>query len=360
MCSAVRTYTLAMFNLKRVFCFGRRCVWVGVAGMALVEVDAGLRAKGRKMRRNASNPDEQVQIQQVHCIRGGARRDWLVLPSMTINGRQCVPVNPFTTWLHQVLNGGCGRNAENPHHGAITNFFKECLQYFKECVRQESCAPKQGCEPSHAAGSGDAAGCGPSPPGTKRGRQAVMSDSDSDEEKEEGSSGHMKRAVRKRTIPRGEFVNAKLRGMSFCFTVISGPRLCVPIDGPWVENMVQDLLSRRDEENQHKCEAASQGRGPKMLLTETDKGRIGWRSRTSTTEAAWAICFTDKHGVEKWARAGLSVPSTALNGEPIMEEAFLNNARQVLIKARREWNRVDFSGADRFDDTYHLSPSTSG
>ena len=201
-------------------------------------------------------------------------------------------------------------------------------------------------------GSQNKPGCEPSPPGKKRGRGAVMSDSDSDEEQEE-DSGHMKRtkaAVRKRTTPRGEFVNAKLRGMSFCFTVISGPRVCVPIDGPWVENMVQDLLSRRDEENQHKCEAASQARGPKSLLTDADKGRICWRSRTSTTEAAWAICFTTKQGVEKWARAGLSVPATSLTGEPIMEEEFLNNARQVLVKARREWNRVDFSGADRFVD----------
>ena len=179
-----------------------------------------------------------------------------------------------------------------------------------------------------------------------------MSDSDSDESPGPPPMGHRRgrSAVRKRGIPRGEFVNAKLRGMSFCFTVISGPRVCVPIEGPWVENMVQDLLSRRDEENQHKCEAASQARGPKSLLTDADKGRICWRSRTSTTEAAWAICFTTKQGVEKWARAGLSVPATSLTGEPIMEEEFLNNARQVLVKARREWNRVDFSGADRFVD----------
>ena len=86
-------------------------------------------------------------------------------------------------------------------------------------------------------------------------------------------------------------------------------------------------------------------------MTDADKGRICWRSRTSTTEAAWAICFTNKHGVQKLARAGLTVLSTALTGEPIMEEAFLDNARKVLIKARREWHRADFSGADRFDDT---------
>ena len=176
-----------------------------------------------------------------------------------------------------------------------------------------------------------------------------MSDSGSDEEKE-GGSGHMKRAVRKRTIPRGEFVNAKLRGMSFCFTVISVPRVCVPIDGPWVENMVQDLLTRRHEENKHKCEVASQVLGPKSLLTDADKGRICWRSRTSTTEAAWAICFTNKHGVEKWARAGLCVPSRALSGEPLRDDAILSNAKQVLIRARREWNRLDESGADRFDE----------
>ena len=318
------------------------------------EVDTRLQAKGRKMRRNASHPDEAVQIQQVTCIRGGARKDWLVLPLMTINGRQCAAFNPHKTWLHQLLNGGCGHRADpsSPHVGAITNFFKECLQKFKESSRQNGCEPKQGCEPSHAAGSGDAAGCGASPQGKKRGRQAVMSDNDSDEENEQ-DSGHMKRtkaAPRKRMTPRGEFVNAKIRGMSFCFTVMAGPRVCVPIEGPWLENMIQDLLSRRDEKSKYKCEAVSQVRGPTSLLTEKDKGRIAWKSQTTTTAAAWAIRFINKHGVEKWARAGLSVPSTSLTGEKIDEDAFLENARQVLIKARKEWDRADHSGADRFGD----------
>ena len=336
--------------------------------MALVEeIDEGLRAKARKMRRNASNPDQEVEIQQVTCIRGGARKDWLVLPLMIINGRQCAAFSPLVPWLHQLLNGGCGRTntngaAQSPHVGAITNFFKECLDKFSECSRPKDCQPKQGCEPSHAAGSGDAAGCEPSPAGKKRGREAVMSDSDSDEEKGE-DSGHMKRtktAVRQRRTPRGEFVNAKIRGMSFCFTVMAGPRVCVPIDGPWVQNMVQDLSSRRDEPGKHKCEVVSKVRGPKSLLTEEDKGRICWRSRTTTTEAAWAICFTNKHGVEKYARAGLSVPSTALNGEPITEEAFLDNARKVLYKARKEWDRADHSGADRFADLRRYQLSRSG
>ena len=336
------------------------CSLRGAAGvMALVaELDVGLRAKAplRKMRRNTSNPDQSsVQIQQVTCIRGGARRDWLVLPLMTINGRNCAGFSAFTPWLHHLLNGGCGRGCirgDLPHVGAINNFFKECVDKFKGCTYQEGCQPKQGCEPSHAAGSGNAAGGGPSPAGKKRGRVAVMSDSDSDEEKEE-DSGHMKRtkaAVRQRRTPRGEFVNTKIRGMSFCFTVMAGPRIFVPIDGPWVENMVQDLLTRRDEPSKHKCAAVSQVRGPKSLLTEKDKGRICWKPRTTATEAAWCICFTNERGNVKWSRRGLSVPATALSGEPITEEAFLDNARNVLLKARTEWDRVDHSGADRFDD----------
>ena len=85
------------------------------------------------------------------------------------------------------------------------------------------------------------------------------------------------------------------------------------------------------------------------MLTEKDRTRIFWRSRTATAEAAWTICFTNKHGVQNLARSGLSVPSTALIGEPIMEDAFLDNAAKVLIKARKEWNRSEFSDGDRFD-----------
>ena len=185
-----------------------------------------------------------------------------------------------------------------------------------------------------------------------------MSDNDSEEEGAPGceprqDSGHMKRtkaAPRKRIPPRGEFVNAKIRGMSFCFTVMAGPRVCVPIEGPWLENMIQDLLSRRDEKNKYKSADVSDTGGPKSLLTEKDKGRIAWKSSTTTTAAAWGIHFVNKHGVEKWARAGLSVPSTSLTGEEIDEDTFLENARQVLIKARKEWDRADHSGADRFGD----------
>ena len=41
----------------------------------------------------------------------------------------------------------------------------------------------------------------------------------------------------------------------------------------------------------------------------------------------------------------------SLTGEEIHDEAFLDNARKVLIKARKEWDRADHSGADRFADS---------
>ena len=45
-------------------------------------------------------------------------------------------MNGNTTWLHQVLNGGCGRNTENPHDGTITNFFKEKVARTRKVVGQ--------------------------------------------------------------------------------------------------------------------------------------------------------------------------------------------------------------------------------
>ena len=105
--------------------------------MALVAgVDNGLRAKQRKMARHSSDSYESVQIQQVTCIRGGARNDWLVLPLMTINGRQCAGFSQFANWLQQLLNGGCGHDKRSAHLGAITNFLQECLDKFKERSRQ--------------------------------------------------------------------------------------------------------------------------------------------------------------------------------------------------------------------------------
>ena len=74
--------------------------------------------------------------------------------------------------------------------------------------------------------------------------------------------------------------------MEFCYTIGVGPRVFIPINGPWVENMVQDLLSRRDEVRKREDEAVSQDGGPRPLLTDADKGRISWRARTSTVDAA--------------------------------------------------------------------------
>ena len=345
------TAQLAMYNAVQYStaqCFGssRLCAAAPPRDvpMALVAGDDDRRrATGRRLTRNKSDAEEPVEIQQVTCIRGGARKSWLVLPLKTINGRQCAGFAPYTSWLHQLLNGGCGHSRGEAHVGAITNFFKECLAKFKESSRQQGPEPIQGCEPSHAQGSG--AG--------KKGRAAVMSDSDDDKEEDEAASQirpkkRARAARRERRTPRGEFITSKIRGMEFCYTIGVGPRVFIPINGPWVENMIQDLLSRRDEVRKHGDKAESQGGGPSSLLTDADRGRICWRARTSTVEAAWQICFTNAHGVMKNARAGLAVPSTALSGEPITESAFLDNARQVLKKARREWNRVDHSGGERY------------
>ena len=312
--------------------------------------DDRLKAKARKLTRNKSNPGTTVEIQPVTCIRGGHRKDWLVLPLKLVNGRQCAGFCPREAWLHQLLNGGCGHGRVNRHVGAVANFFQECVIQFQQSMER----PSEGCKPGHAAGSEGAAGCEPSLAGQK-GKYAVMSASEDEQTEEEvvSHSRPKKRtrcARRQRRTPRGEFITAKIRGMEFCYTIVAGPRVLIPIDGPWIENMIQDLLSRGDETRKQDSKAVRQDRGPKSLLLEEDKGRISWRARSLTTDAAWLISYTTDRLVTRRTRAGLSVPSAALSGEPITDSAFMEKAKQVLLKARREWNRVDHSGAARYSE----------
>ena len=53
--------------------------------------------------------------------------------------------------------------------------------------------------------------------------------------------------AKQRRPRRVEFVNRRVRGFDFCFTVMPGPRVLVPVEGPWVERMIVDVLPKATE-----------------------------------------------------------------------------------------------------------------
>ena len=329
---------------------------MAAAGMG-AKFTSGLRAK-RKLKRNSSSSGYPVEIESIACIRGGMRKEWLVLPLEDVNGRSCVCFSQEKCWLHQMVTGFGVVTSKESHRGAIGNLFMECCEAFKNHLGGDGLQPSplQDHVPAQAssqAGAGnDANGMQMVEIPKKKGRLAILSDSenDSDNHSEEKQSSRKRRrpASTGRRARRGEFVNVELRRKPFTFTVLSGPRVFVPVDGPWVANMIEDLLPRAGEKARKGPVALSQLQ-PKTWLSEAEKVFIAWRPASRTTADSWAVRYTDKRGVKRWSRRGLVVPRTSMTREPVSDETFLANARAVLVKARRYWNSLDQSDDPRLE-----------
>ena len=60
--------------------------------------------------------------------------------------------------------------------------------------------------------------------------------------------------------------------------------------------------------------------------------------------------YTDKDGNTATFPSGLTVPRENLTGEMMERQEQMDAASKVLVKARREWNRLDCSERARFED----------
>ena len=87
-------------------------------------VDSELMApRRRRLRRNASREALPVEVAAVKCVRGGKRKRWMVLDTVTHLGYECVCLSSRHPWLHLLLAGQLHRSA---FHGAINNFVRDC------------------------------------------------------------------------------------------------------------------------------------------------------------------------------------------------------------------------------------------
>ena len=127
-----------------------------------------------------------------------------------------------------------------------------------------------------------------------------------------------------------EFVNVNIRGSEFTLTVSRGPSLLVPLHGPWLERMVQDLLDRNTSMASSR-DTSIQGWDCRDMLSLADRGRISWRPKDRSA-ASWSICYFDREGKRRSSRADLSVPAKAFSGEALSQEAFRRNAELVLLR----------------------------
>ena len=301
-------------------------------------------ARKRKLRRNVSGCGCLVTIENRFCIQGGRRRAWMVLPTSSLGGRTCVSFSPNQGWLRILLQGA---RTKSSHVGAIINMVNEMVDKFRQAgagfqPMTGGPVPMRGSEAPQAP---QAAGQQPLVP--RKGRSAVMSDSDSGHETEQAPRKKHPRRRHRLGAKRGEFLALEIRGKPVTYTVMSGPRIVVPVDGPWIGHLIDDLMPRTGEQEKMVVQA-SRPTCVQELLTDVDVGRIFWRPSSIGSDPGWTIVLGNVDGKKRFKRAGLSVPCCGLNGDNLSEEGFLHNARQVLTRARKMWNAEDSSGRERF------------
>ena len=310
---------------------------VARGGRAMVPGKFGRLGAKRRLKRNESQESREVEIARVHCIRGGVRKAWLVLPLREYQGRQCVVISGSAGWLVHVLEG---TRRSTGYAGAIANFVRDCVAKHAQVVTDVPATGAASSQALVATGSAEPAGR------KKRGRSKIL---DSDDEQELG--GNMQAMVPRRQsrakrprMRRGQFVTADIRGMQLQFTVLQGPRVLVQMDEVVIHRIVTDLLPRRDELR----EASSQDM-MKEDLVPLDKGRVKWSAGRYGGDGSWVVWYQDSCGSRRRFTSGLSIPRLSLAGDPLTAEEQHAAGRQKLIKARREWNRLDASELQRYD-----------
>ena len=267
-----------------------------------------LRAK-RRLKRIVSDVALPVEFGQVMCIKGGLRKHWLVVPIETVSGEICVPVASHSDWLHQLLTGT--RDLTLKH--VVRDFVHDCFREFHatfnadKVVASSQVEAGRLCRQEGSAGQAAASSqvedsAASSPVVThlqrEKGKAAIMSDTD------ESSDTRLlsKNRPTRRQTRRGQFVNVMMRGFAFKFTVSNGPKILVPVQGPWTQSMVSHLLLRAggtkhlsmstsDVAPSHEQESQSPTLEPRSLLTHCDKGRIRWRPPSATELPAWVVVY---------------------------------------------------------------------
>ena len=298
--------------------------------------------KNRKLKRNVSQAPIPVRVESVKCIRGGMRKHWCVSETAQHLGRECVSIKSTQKWLHSLLNG---QMHNTRYRNAISNFVSDCVEAFHQQTEGPS-ASSQDAPPVPL--EDQPAGASAASQAALAGRAAIFRNRTSDSEDEplaDEPVAKVKRARRAGSKGSRGWASISVRDMEITCYAGRGRQLLVPVATGDMDRIVQHLLPRAGEER------ASESNFSK-LLEESDEKLICWRKASACSQGCgcWQVNYTDKDGNAATFRSGLTVPRKNLTGGMMKPQEQMDAARQVLVKARRQWNRLDCSDRARFED----------
>ena len=294
----------------------------------------------RNLKRNVSQETIPVTVESIKCIRGGMRKHWFVLETTEHLGQECVGIKSTQKWLHSLLNG---QVHNSKYHNAISNFVSDCVEAFHQQTQRPS-ASSQDAPPDPL--ESQPAGASASSQAALVGRAAIFRNRTSDSEDEAWASSKKGCRVSTTRASSKGWASISVRDMRITCYAGRGRQLLVPVATDDMDRIVEHLLPRAGE-----AARASEFDFSK-LLEESDEKLICWRKAPARSQGCggWQVNYTDENGNSAISRSGLKVPRRNLTGGMMKEREQMDAACQVLVKARREWNRLDCSDRARFED----------
>ena len=134
--------------------------------------------------------------------------------------------------------------------------------------------------------------------------------------------------------------------MKLTFTVLPGRKMYVPVEGQWLQLILEHIARLTPQGGGAQSNAAIAA-----LLLKSDRPRIGWRAAScdSKYHGKWYMRCQAQDGTTHMQSAGFQVPRRALSGELYTASEALHAAKQVLHLVKRSWNEQDLSDLARFD-----------
>ena len=274
----------------------------------------------------------------MRCIRGCRGRTWTLLPSLDLQGIDCVQMTVQSLWLRHCL--GVGR--QRGQWGVIVRrLIQECINAFDSKTQATTAS-------DHSK---------PSPPTS--GRKRIL---DSDDDAELDPKGfEPRREVSKHTgrpprqkfcsgpekrVRRGELVTREIRGTRLTYTVSTGRKMYVPVSGSSLQSILQIIAQAESQDGmQPSADLAA-------LLHKSDRPRLGWRAHKHESKfyGNWYMRWQAADGTSHLQQKGFQVPRMALSGDIYDIKEACEAAKQVLHRVKKQWNKQDKSDLPRFDE----------
>jgi hypothetical protein len=287
------------------------------------------------MPKRKASEDLPYEVTQLWCIRGGPSDTPIVLPIERVDGRDCVGLGAYSTWVNQAL---VGRNRCEDTAIHVNAFVSEALALL---------------DPS--PGESQSSGSRSDLPTPTKGRAALGIAEDSDEEIAALGGAALETAAKAagsmRVAKSFQWTTIEMRGIEITVRRRHRARaILIPVDGDDIAQVLQVLRAALLGKQTYDTQWKRQRQVHRTPVEGQDLGRVRWHFKYN----AWQVMYQDAKGNLKSCTRGLVVPTVDFTGSPLPPEKYEALRLDYLNKARTLWNSLDASETVRYPERLGL------